>query len=729
MRIRIQPPAQCDRGPRGVEAMLDALHEGNPQRRSLSLEIATHNGEIAFFADVPPELKVTFIEELQDAYPGVRIDFQPPTQTSHPLHHSVCLVLTPDIFPIRVFQDFDDQRERTRHDPLAGLLSQFRTSGSLTASLTITVKPATSRRMKHAAQSVAHLGRAFAFDSLRRRHYAVCTSPFWRERLLAWVLRLVSRKRSAMFPTAKEKLDRHLFESSLRLTLFGPEHAGQRIEERMQELVGAFGRFTSMTAWFRTIRMRKPSQESSLPTSLLNAAELATLWHIPFSTADIAKLSRSGVRELEPPRTLPSKQIDGFDITELGRVRFRGERRRFGIRADDLRRHMFICGRTGTGKSTLIRAMVGDAMRSGKNVCVIDPHGDLIDAILDEVPRHRTNDVVHFSAAERTCPVAFNPLHCDSVEQRPLVADSIVVSLKKMYGDSWGPRLETILRNSVLALLEQPDATLLSVQKLLTNKPWRTSLVSRVSDPVIRSFWTDIFGKWNDRFREEAVSPVLNKLDAFLANPIARAITCQPKSTIRIRSILDNPRSIFLCNLSKGLVGEQTSNVLGAFIVAAIQNAALSRADLPEDRRGDVQIHIDEFHSFVSTGNSSFSTILSEGRKYRVSLVLATQFLEQIDEGTLAAVFGNCGSTIAFRSGIRDAEALTAHLGGNVQPDDICNLPNFTAYAKLLINGEPTRSPFLMTTIPAPSLSPGRRDIVARVSRQKYGSHVTQVGS
>lgn len=710
-----------------MEAMLDALHASNPQGRSLTLEIATHNGEIAFFADIPPELKVTFVEEVQDAYPGIRMEFHESQPADELAERSVCLMLTPDVLPIRCFQEFDDQRERTRHDPLTGVLSQIRGGGSQQVCVSLTLKPASAGRTKRAAASIRNLARSFPLDALRRRHYDICTSPLWRDRLTASTLRLVSRRRTASTSPAKTKLDRHLFEVAIRLSVRGPKHLSERLDERMAEVVGAFGRFTSANAWFRSVPVSHRTMR--LPTSLFHAAELATLWHIPFSTAEVSKLARSGVREPEPPMTLPSKQLDGFDVTELGRVKYRGERRRFGIRADDLRRHMFICGRTGTGKTTLIRAMVDDAMRGNKSVCVIDPHGDLIDAILDDVPRHRTNDVIHFSAAERNAPVAFNPLHCESVAQRPLVADSIVISLKKMYGDSWGPRLEQILRNSVLALLEQPDSTLLSVQKLLTSKVWRASFVARVSDPVIRGFWTDIFGKWNERFREEAVSPVLNKLDAFLASPIARAITCRPKSTIRIRSILDNPRSIFLCNLSKGLIGEQTSNVLGALLVAAIQNAALSRADIPEAKRTDMQIHIDEFHSFVSSGNSSFSTILSEGRKYRVSFVLATQFLEQIDDGTLAAVFGNCGSTIAFRSGIRDAENLAAHLGGGVRPDDICNLPNFTAYAKLLIRGEPTRSPFLMTTIPAPSLPSGRREIVERVSRQKYGSQVTEVGS
>lgn len=702
--------------------MLDALHEANPQQKSLTLEIGSHEGGIAFFAEIPAELKATFLEELQDVYPGTSIEILPSKREDDRNMIAACLILTPDVFPIRVFSEFEDIKERTRHDALSGILSQLRPAGSLHAGIRFHIRPAAAKRLRRASLAERELRRAFRFDSIRRLHYALCTSPVFGERVVARLCRLFARRRSQSSGNTGDKLNRHLFETSIFVEVSGGGELSQVHRDRLAEVIGAFGRFTSAQAWFRPLPFHQDKQNRTPPTSLMSAEELATLWHIPVSTTEVAKLSRAGVRELEPPRWLPSKQTDGYDVTELGRVKFRGERRRFGIRTDDLRRHLFICGRTGTGKSTLIRSMVGDAMRSAKSVIVIDPHGDLVDSILDDVPKHRTNDVILFSAAERDSPVAFNPLHCPIIEQRPLVADGIVVSLKKMYGDSWGPRLEQILRNSVLALLEQKDATLLSIQRLLTAKAYRASIVSRIEDPVIRGFWTDIFGAWNDRFREEAVAPVLNKLDAFLASPVARAITCQSKSTIHIRSILDNPKSIFLCNLSKGLIGEQTSNVLGAFLVSAIQTAALSRADIPEARRNDVQIYIDEFHSFVSTGNSSFATILSESRKYRVSFAaLATQFLEQIDEETLAAVMGNCGSTIVFRSGVRDSETLAMHLGGSVSPDDIVNLPNFTAYAKLLLNGEPTRSPFLMTTIPSVSSLLGRREIVERVSRQKYG--------
>lgn len=702
--------------------MLDALHEANPQQKPLTLEIGSHEGGIAFFADIPPELKATFLEELQDVYPGTSIEILPARQEDGRSAIAACLVLSPDVFPIRVFTDFDDLKERTRHDVLSGILSQLRPAGFLKASIRLSLRPATAKRLRRASLAERELKRAFRLDRVRRLHYALCTSPVFAERMVARLCRLFSRQRSRSPVKPTDKLNRHLFETSILVEVSGSDELNQIHRDRLAEVIGAFGRFTSAQAWFRALPFHQGRRTQALPTCLLSAEELATLWHIPVSTTEVAKLNRAGVRELEPPRSLPSKQTDGYDVTELGRVKFRGERRRFGIRTDDLRRHLFICGRTGTGKSTLIRSMVDDAMRSAKSVIVIDPHGDLIDSILDDVPKHRTNDVILFSAAERDSPVAFNPLHCPTIEQRPLVADGIVVSLKKMYGDSWGPRLEQILRNSVLALLEQKDATLLSIQRLLTAKAYRASIVSRIEDPVIRGFWTDIFGAWNDRFREEAVAPVLNKLDAFLASPVARAITCQSKSTIHIRSILDNPKSIFLCNLSKGLIGEQTSNVLGTFLVSAIQTAALSRADMPEAKRNDVQIYIDEFHSFVSTGNSSFATILSESRKYRVSFAaLATQFLEQIDEETLAAVLGNCGSTIVFRSGVRDSETLAMHMGGNVSQDDIVNLPNFTAYAKLLLNGEPTRSPFLMTTIPSVSSPLGRREIVERVSRQKYG--------
>jgi hypothetical protein len=244
---------------------------------------------------------------------------------------------------------------------------------------------------------------------------------------------------------------------------------------------------------------------------------------------------------------------------------------------------------------------------------------------------------------------------------------------------------------------------------------------------MVRAFWIDVFERWNERFRNEAVSPVLNKLDGFLSNPIARAITCQRRTTINLRSILDNPRSIFLCNLSKGRVGEETSNLLGAFLIAGLQTAALSRADLPEDQRTDVQVYIDEFHNFVSETNTSFATILSESRKYRVAFAaLATQFLDQIDKHTLSAVLGNCGSTISFRCGVHDAEILAEQLGGDITPDDLLNLPNYTAYARLLLAGEPTPGPFTMTTIPPPRPQPHHQsaEVIRLTSRQRYGRSV-----
>jgi len=533
-----------------MEAALDALHQSNPRRLPLSLELAARDGQVGLYCCVPTPLKAVAFEELRDAYPGSTVSVLRDSALDPPLGGqtvSVLLHLTPDVFPIKTFPAFEDNLDRVLVDPLAGLLSALRTnrSGKLSARVILHIRPASDRHVRRSRKLALRLQRSFPLAMLEAWHRRWSTHPRLCKRSIASLLAWLSRRADSGVSDALKKLDRHLFEVHVQILVAGPIELRHRVRDKLVEISGAFGRFTSGRAWFSAWRLRRGSGRPRGRGFLMSAEELATLWHPPVSSVQVERMQRSLFREMEPPFDLPSKETE-HDVTALGRVRYRQRRSVFGIRSDDLRRHLFLCGRTGTGKSTLIRSMVLDSICAGRNVCVIDPHGDLVDSIMDSVPKPRTNDVVLFSAADREFPVAFNPLHCPRLEVRPLVADGVVSSFKKLYGDSWGPRLEQILRNAVLALLEQKEPTLLHIQRLLTSRPYRTTTIGRVSDPVVRTFWLGTFGAWNDRFQAEAVSPVLNKLDAFLANPIARAITCQRRTTIDVREILDNPRAILL---------------------------------------------------------------------------------------------------------------------------------------------------------------------------------------
>ena len=371
------------------------------------------------------------------------------------------------------------------------------------------------------------------------------------------------------------------------------------------------------------------------------------------------------------------------------------------------------------GKSTLLERLIVSDIVAGHGVGLIDPHGDLAEKVISSIPSRRTNEVILFDAGDRSFPVAFNPLNCSDANQRALVTSGIVSTFKKLYGDSWGPRLEHILRNTLLTLVGAPGASLLSVLRVLSDPHYRKMLIAQLDDPVVRSFWQDEFDAWNDRYRHEAVAPIQNKIGQFLANPILRAITGQAKSTIDLRRTMDSGQ-VLIVNLSKGRIGEDASALLGALLVASIQQAAMARAEMPEDARRDFFLYVDEFQNFAT---ESFATILSEARKYRLNLTIANQYLAQLDEPTLQAVFGNIGSLVSFQVGPSDAEVLARQFTGDITEQDLIGLPRFAAYVRLLIDGMPSR-PFSMETLPPtlPRRGTNRSQKVRNHSRHRYAA-------
>src|SRR6056297_1198989 len=405
------------------------------------------------------------------------------------------------------------------------------------------------------------------------------------------------------------------------------------------------------------------------------------------------------------------------EIMPIGETTFRNRRQRFGIKADDRRRHMYIIGKTGMGKSTLQENMIVEDICAGRGVALVDPHGDLAEKIIHYIPKERINDVIYFNPGDTEYPLAFNVVEQVDPEVRHLVASGLIGVFRKLWADSWGPRLEYILRNTILAILDYPGATLLAITRMLSDKSFRKKVIAKIQDPVVKSFWLNEFAGYADKFAAEAVSPIQNKVGQFLSSSLIRNIVGQVKSSIDLREIMDDGK-ILIMNLSKGRVGEDNSALLGAMMITKIQLAAMSRVDTPESQRKDFYLYIDEFQNFST---ESFANILSEARKYRLSLIMAHQYLEQLSDEVRAAVFGNVGTMLAFRVGAADAEELVKEFSPIFTEEDILNIPKFEMYLKLMIDGLAS-DPFSARGLPPLSdeEKTGNTEKVIKVSRERY---------
>jgi len=407
------------------------------------------------------------------------------------------------------------------------------------------------------------------------------------------------------------------------------------------------------------------------------------------------------------------------DIAVFAQTTYRNEFKKFGIKTDDRRRHMYLIGKTGMGKSTILENMIVDDIRAGHGVAVVDPHGDLAEKIIEYIPQERVNDVIYFNPADIKFPIAFNVVEQVESHLRHLVASGLIGVFQKLWADSWGPRLEYILRNAILAILDFPGSTLLGVVRMLSDKNYRKRVVANIKDPVVKAFWEKEFSGYADKFASEAVSPIQNKVGQFLSNSLMRNIVGQVKSSIDIRDIMDQGK-ILIMNLSKGRIGEDNSALLGAMMITKIQLAAMSRVDVPEKDRHDFYLYIDEFQNFST---DSFANILSEARKYRLNLILAHQYIEQLSEKVKPAVFGNVGTMIVFRVGAADAEELVKEFTPTFTEEDLVNLPKYEMYLKLMIDGIAS-SPFSAAGLPPlredEMTSQGEK--VIKYSREKYAS-------
>jgi CxxC-x17-CxxC domain-containing protein len=412
------------------------------------------------------------------------------------------------------------------------------------------------------------------------------------------------------------------------------------------------------------------------------------------------------------------------EITFFGETTFRNQRRKFGIKTDDRRRHVYLVGKTGMGKTVMMENMAIQDIQEGKGIGFVDPHGEAAEKLLDFVPQSRINEVVYFNPADLDFPIAFNVMEKVDTSHRHLVASGLMGVFKKIWPDVWSARMEYILNNCILALLEYPDSTLLGINRMLADSEYRKKVIDKVTDPVVKSFWVQEFARYTQRYEVEATAAIQNKVGQFISAPLIRNIIGQVKTSINMREVMDKGK-ILIANISKGRIGEDNSRLLGALLITKLQLAAMSRVDVPEQERKDFYLYVDEFQNFAT---KSFVNILSEARKYRLSLTLTNQYIAQLEEMTPTgkssevrdAIFGNIGTIVSFRIGAEDAEFLEREFIPEFIAEDLVNLAKYNIYLKLMIDGVAGR-PFSAETLPPFSkLEQSNKEKIIKVSRERY---------
>lgn len=659
-----------------------------PIRERLSFEVAVLKKRIGFYVWVPNYLKDFVEEQIYAQYPTVQIsEVQDYAEGHDPVHFPTTLLCemklaNNDALPIKTFQSFEV-------DPLAAItatLSKFDETEE--AWIQLILRPAAPNWHRKSERYVAGLrGKTKSVANPTAVLGALWAPPEEGKSEKAQLTEYETSRAGA----AEEKSHKLAFESCVRIVYRGHAPAAHA-KLRLQSIIASYKQFN--TTYLNGFEQRRTLEDPAMLAhyhardfkagQILNIEEVATLYHLPHTNVETPYILWALSQTAEPPANLPivTGEHDG-SISPVATTNFRGHNTMFGLPRTDRGRHLYIIGQTGVGKSGLLELLTISDIFSPYGFAVIDPHGDYALNVLKRIPADRANDVIYFNPADTDFPIAFNPMEVQDPKLRTHTASELIGVLKRMF-ESWGPRLEYILRYSLLALLDYPDATMLDITRILTDKKFRQEVLKYVNDPVVRNFWEIEFASWNDKFAAEAVAPVLNKVGAFTANPLVRNIIGQPKSSFNIRQIMDQ-RKILIVNLSRGLVGEDNAALLGALLVTKIQLGAMSRADIPASERAPFYLYVDEFQNFAT---DSFATILSEARKYGLNLTVANQYIAQMSLEVRDAVFGNVGSIIAFRMGVDDARSMQRYFEPRFLEYDLVHMHNRHFVISMTIEGE-----------------------------------------
>ena len=718
--LLLQVPRTNDKKELAAEQMFASLHglllfpSGKlftaPKRVRISFEIAVLKRRIGFYVAVPRYL-VGFIEEqIYAQYPNVQItevaDYSTPKASNSKILGTEMRFIASQALPIKTFQSFEV-------DPLATItatLAKFDPDEE--AWIQLVLRPAPKSWHKKSERYISGL----------RTGNSNLLSVLWKPPEQGQAPKLTEYEQ-ARANGAEDKSHKLAFETTLRI-IYKASETSTQASLKLQSIVAGYKQFN--TTYMNGFEQTKPMASNILLARyhhrivgakplLLNIEEVATLYHLPHTSVETPFILWAPSQTAEPPANLPTlTDTNRSEISPVAVANFRGHNTPFGLPRSDRGRHLYIIGQTGVGKSGMLELLTISDIYSPHGFAVIDPHGDYAISILKRITPERVNDVIYFNPADTEFPIAFNPMEVTDPKLRTHTASELIGVLKRMF-ESWGPRLEYILRYSLLALLEYPNATMLDITRILTDKKFREEVLQHVSDPVVRNFWTVEFASWNDKFAAEAVAPVLNKVGAFVANPLVRNIIGQPKSSFNIRQIMDE-RKILIVNLSRGLVGEDNAALLGALLVTKIQLGAMSRADIPVEKREPFYLYVDEFQNFAT---DSFATILSEARKYALNLTVANQYIAQMTHEVRDAVFGNVGSIIAFRMGADDARSMQRYFEPKFEEYDLVHMHNRHFVISMTIGGE--KSPaFSAISLDLPQTTQDYSAHIIENSRRQY---------
>lgn len=450
---------------------------------------------------------------------------------------------------------------------------------------------------------------------------------------------------------------------------------------------------------------------------VLNAKEAAALYHFPSQEQNLTNVDYVTTKRIEPPKHVPkSSLLQSQHISTFGITNFRDISIPFGLKRSDRPRHTYIVGKTGMGKSKCIELLAVSDIKQGKGMCVIDPHGDLSRDILKQVPKERIQDVVYFNPSDATAPLGFNPLNCPSPEAKHQVVTGFIAIFKKLFAATWTNRLEHMLRFTLLALVEAGNTTVIDIVRLLTEVKFRHQIIQKIEDPVVKNFWTHEFAAWNEKFDNEAIIPIINQVGQFIANDYIRYVIGQKQSAFDFFEAMKQDK-IIVINIAKGKLGEENTALLGSMLITKIQEAAMARVNLKEEERTEFYLYVDEFQHFAT---ESFNQLLSEARKFNVSITVAHQYLNQLTKSIRQTVFGNVGSFVVFRVGPEDAHFLEKEFTPEVKTEDLINLDFRDIYCKLSVDGK-TTSPFSATTINTPSVTTNYIQDIVSHNRSRYG--------